>query len=261
MTAFVRTPLVAGNWKMNTDRASALELAQGVAHGASEIRDVDLAVCPPFPYLESVGALLREMSSRVALGAQDVYHEPDGAFTGEVSTSMLRDLGVRYVLTGHSERRHVIGEDDALVARKTWAVTEAGLECILCVGETIDQRQAGETDEVNRRQVSAALDGLNAEQIARVTIAYEPVWAIGTGLSATPDDAQDAHAKIRALVDDLAGAEAAAAMRILYGGSVKPANATELLAQPDIDGGLIGGASLKSGDFLAIAGAALAQRA
>lgn len=249
-----RVPFVAGNWKMNGDRASAVALAKAVAAGNPG--GVDVAVCPPFVYLEAVGEALREAGGGVALGAQDVYFEKNGAFTGEISVAMLKDLGVRYVLAGHSERRHVIGESDDLVRRKVRAILDEGLECILCIGEKIEERRAGKTDAVNERQVRTALAGVPAEHLGRLTIAYEPVWAIGTGATATPADAQDAHAKIRALLASLQGRTVADAMRIQYGGSMKPDNATELMKQPDIDGGLIGGASLKAPDFLAIVKAA-----
>jgi triosephosphate isomerase len=252
-----RTPFVAGNWKMNTDRASAVKLAAEVASACADLAGaVDVAVCPPFVYLDAVGAALRGAASAVMLGAQDAYFEPSGAFTGEVSTSMLRDVGARCVIVGHSERRHVIGETDALTARKVRAVLDAGLSCILCVGETMEERKAGRLDEVNLRQTRTAVEGLSAEQIARLTIAYEPVWAIGTGLTATPADAQEAHAKIRAALALMHG-ETGRAVRILYGGSMKPDNAKELMAQPDVDGGLIGGASLKAADFMAIVRAAM----
>lgn len=252
-----RKPFVAGNWKMNTDRASAVRLASEVASACAGLAGaVDVAVCPPFVYLDAVGAALRGASSAVVLGAQDAYFEPSGAFTGEVSTAMLRDVGVRCVIIGHSERRHVIGETDGLTARKVRAVLNAGLSCILCVGETMEERKAGRLDEVNLRQTRSAVEGLSAEHVARLTIAYEPVWAIGTGLTATPADAQEAHAMIRAAMAEMQG-EAGRAVRILYGGSMKPDNAKELMAQPDIDGGLIGGASLKAAEFMSIVRAAL----
>lgn len=253
-----RTPFVAGNWKMNTDRASAVALARDVASGACELTSsVDIAVCPPFVYLEAVGAALASAKSRVALGAQDAFFEKSGAFTGEISAAMLKDIGATYVIVGHSERRHVLGESDPFVAKKLRAVLDAGLSCILCVGETIEERRSGHTDETNRRQTRSAIEALDAASLARLVIAYEPVWAIGTGLTASPADAQDAHTKIRRVIETLHGGEAAQAMRILYGGSMKPENARELMAQPDIDGGLIGGASLKAADFLAIARAAV----
>jgi len=250
-----RKPFVGGNWKMNTDQAAAAELTRSVAEGLAET-PADVAVFPPFPYLLTVGSILRERGSTIMLGAQDVYHEGNGAFTGEVSLDMLKDCGVAAVLIGHSERRHVINEPDELIALKTRAVIEAGLHAVLCIGETLGQREAGETDAVNERQLRSALAEISGEHAAHLTVAYEPVWAIGTGKTATPADAQNAHAAARAVLGDLLGAEAAASIRIQYGGSMKPANAAELLAQPDIDGGLIGGASLKPADFAAIVKAA-----
>lgn len=251
-----RTPIVGGNWKMNTNGESGRALAHALADVFGKLSGVEAFICPPFPFLTVVGAELRGAASKIELGAQNVYHESHGAFTGEVSTAMLADVGVSVVLTGHSERRHVIGETDELINKKTLAVLGAGMTCVLCVGETLDQREAGETDAVNERQLRAGLHGVTAEQMGSVLIAYEPVWAIGTGKTATPDDAQDAHRKIRGVVADLFDAGVAEAVRIQYGGSVKPDNAAELFAQPDIDGGLIGGASLKAGDFLDILRAA-----
>jgi triosephosphate isomerase len=244
---------------MNTDMAGARSLAAAVAqwsraHNAAG--RIEIAIFPPFVYLAEVAKTLRECGSAVMLGAQDCYPEPGGAFTGEISVPMLKDVGVQVVLTGHSERRHVIGESDELVGGKTKAVLGAGLECILCVGETIEQRQAGETDRVNERQLRAGLVGVTGDEARRLTIAYEPVWAIGTGKTATAQDAQNAHAKIRSLIKSLYGPEIAADLRIQYGGSVKGSNAKELFSQPDIDGGLIGGASLKADEFCTIVGAA-----
>ncbi len=251
-----RTPYVGGNWKMNTDRAGARELAAGVCEHLADVEGVEAAVFVPFPYLLTVREALDKAGKRVKLGAQDVSDRENGAYTGEVSAAMLLDSGVHAVLTGHSERRHVIGEDDALVAAKTRAALDAGLEVVVCVGETLEQREAGQTDAINARQARAALAELRADVLGRVTIAYEPVWAIGTGRTATPDDAQDAHAKLRALVGSMHGQAAAGAMRIIYGGSMKPSNAAELLAREDVDGGLIGEASLKAADFAAIVRAA-----
>lgn len=240
---------------MNTDLASAVELADDVVAACEPmLAKVDVAVFPPFVYLQAVGRTLGH--SNVLLGAQDVFHKANGAFTGEISTDMLVDLGVKIVLAGHSERRHVIGESDEMVNQKLRAGLGAGLQVILCVGETMEQRQAGQTDEVNIRQITAGLREVDAEDLRRVVIAYEPVWAIGTGLTATPSDAQAAHVTIRRTVGTLFDAEAAGAIRIQYGGSVNAGNAGELFVQPDIDGGLIGGASLKAGDFAAIVGAA-----
>lgn len=248
-----RRKFVAGNWKMHLDRAKAVRLALDVhnacGHAASP---VEAAVCPPFVYLEAVGAALRAAKSTIALGAQDCYHEAQGAFTGEIAPAMLRDVGCSVVILGHSERRHIICETDELIARKTRAALDAGLHVILCVGETLAERETGHTDSVNERQTRASLAGLSPAQLANLTIAYEPVWAIGTGKTARPADAQDAHKHIRAVVASLHGAAIAAAMRIQYGGSVKPDNAAELFGQPDIDGGLIGGAALKPADFIAI---------
>jgi triosephosphate isomerase len=248
-----RTPFVGGNWKMNTDRAGATSLSASVAELTRGL-GIDIAVFPPFPYLLTVAETLT--GSEVRLGAQDVYFEANGAFTGEVSIEMLQDCGVDVVLTGHSERRHVIKEPDELIAAKTRAVLEAGLWCILCIGETLQQREAGETDAVNERQLRSALNGVSIDHAERLTIAYEPVWAIGTGKVASATDAQDAQAKVRAVLADLLGPEAAEGIRIQYGGSLKPASAPEIIGQQDVDGGLIGGASLKPEDFVAICKAA-----
>ncbi|MEZ6242008.1 MAG: triose-phosphate isomerase [Phycisphaerales bacterium] len=256
MTDPARTPYVGGNWKMNTDRAGARALAQDVCSRLEGVRNVEVALFVPFPYLLVVRSVLDEAGVDVRLGAQDVSDQDNGAFTGEVSAQMLLDCGVSVVLTGHSERRHVIGEADAVVAAKTMHALARGLDVVVCVGETLEQREAGQTDQTNARQVRAALGEVGADLLPRVTIAYEPVWAIGTGRTATPDDAQDAQAKIRALVGSMHGARAAGAMRIMYGGSMKPANAAELLARPDVDGGLIGGASLEGEGFAAIVRAA-----
>lgn len=256
----MRMPFVGGNWKMNTDLASACELADDVKAMCAELaQSVDIALFPPFPYLLPVGKTLGHEA--ILLGAQDVWHEPNGAYTGEVSTEMLNDLRVMCVLTGHSERRHVIGEDDELVNLKTRAALDDGLWVVLCIGETLDQREAGRTDEVNLHQLRAGLDGVPPEQFRQIVIAYEPVWAIGTGKTATPADAQAAHAVIRADLRAVYGDEIADSMRIIYGGSVKASNAAGLFSQPDIDGGLIGGASLAAEDFAAIVRAAGAARA
>jgi len=251
-----RKPFVGGNWKMNLHASDAVELAKGLVQRFDAADKVDAVICPAFPYLAAVGDVVKD--SRIKLGAQDVYHEANGAFTGEVSLSMLQDLGVEVVLTGHSERRHVIGESDVLINAKTKSALDAGLEVILCVGEKIEQREAGQTHQINMGQLAYGLAGVTAEQMSRVTIAYEPVWAIGTGKTATPADAQEAHDRIRRCLNlgfDW-GDEVGKAVRIQYGGSVKPGNAAELFAQPDIDGGLIGGASLKVDDFSAILEAA-----
>jgi triosephosphate isomerase len=248
----LRRPFVGGNWKMNTDRAAASALVRAVVDGLVGLQGVDVAVFPPFPYLLGVGSILRERGSTIRLGAQDVYPGSDGAFTGEVSLAMLKDCGVTHVLAGHSERRHVIGEGETVVATKAAAILAAGLECVLCVGEKLEEREQGRTDHVNEEQVRLGLRGVPAEQLERLIVAYEPVWAIGTGRTATPADAQDAQAKIRRVLADIYSPEAAERVRIVYGGSMKASNARELLEQPDVDGGLIGGASLKASEFIAI---------
>jgi triosephosphate isomerase len=252
-----RGPIIGGNWKMHTTRASAEALARAVAAGVAGL-DARVALFPPFPYLLPVRDALA--GSSLILGAQDVHPGPDGAFTGEVSIPMLRDCGAEIVLCGHSERRHVIGESDALVARKVRAVLEASLHCVLCVGETLEERDAGRAGEINRRQLGAALDGLDRGWARRLTVAYEPVWAIGTGRNATPEQARQAHAEIRAALAALLGAPSAE-VGIIYGGSVTPDNAAALAAIPGVDGFLVGGASLDAGKFGAIARSACARGA
>jgi triosephosphate isomerase len=249
-----RRKLVAGNWKMNTTRAAAVARAQAVAAGVGASPKCDVAVCPPFVWLDAVAAALK--GSAVALGAQDVYTEPKGAFTGEVSPGMLQEVGCRYVLVGHSERRHVIGESDAATNHKVHAALEAGLHVVLCVGETLAERERNLQERVFQRQVYAACAGLTDEQFARLVFAYEPVWAIGTGKVATPELAQEAHKNIRTRMAALYGEKIAGALPILYGGSLTPESAPGLFAQPDIDGGLVGGASLKADSFLKIVAAA-----
>lgn len=249
----MRRTLVAGNWKMNGSKASIKELLDGIKQGIGEVKNADVAVCPPAVYLGEVSALLQGTS--IALGAQNVSQETAGAFTGEISVSMLKDFSCRYVIVGHSERRTLYGETDAIVAKKFAAVRAAGLIPILCIGETLDEREKGVTEDVVSRQLEAviALEGVGA--LADAVIAYEPVWAIGTGKTATPEQAQQVHAYIRSRI---AARDAAVAekVRILYGGSMNGANAATLVAQPDIDGGLIGGASLKAQEFLTVCRAA-----
>lgn len=247
----MRIPLIAGNWKMNGGLASNAELLNGILAGAKGLA-AEMAVCVPAPYLAQVQAALA--GSGVNWGAQDVSVHDSGAYTGEVSVAMLRDFGCRYVIVGHSERRSYHGETDALIAQKAVRAMAGGLTPIVCVGETLQEREQGLTDAVVTRQLAPVLAAAGAD-LARIVIAYEPVWAIGTGKTATPEMAQQVHELIRATLAQ-ADAAAAPAVRILYGGSMKPDNASELLAKPDIDGGLIGGASLKAVDFLAIAKAA-----
>ena len=253
----MRKPFVAGNWKMNTNSQTSVQLAERIAAGAVEVagRDVTVAVCPPFVYIQPVTKALA--ASNIAVGAQDVYFEPDGAFTGEISCSMLKDTGCTYCLCGHSERRHVIGETDDLINKKVAAAISGGLLPILCVGELLSERQASKTNDVVTRQLKQGLAGLSAEKLSAVTIAYEPVWAIGTGVTATREQAQEVHEFIRKLIGRMYSDQAAAEIRILYGGSVKPGNAAELMGCKDIDGLLVGGASLKADDFLGIIKASL----
>ena len=249
----MRNILVAGNWKMNGDSAANTALVKGIVAGQPASERVELLVCPPFPYLAAVAAAVA--GSRVELGAQNVSQHAKGAFTGEVSARMLLDLGCRYVIVGHSERRALYSETSETVAAKFAAALEAGLTPILCVGETLEDREAGKTETVVDEQLDAVFDVSGADGIGSGVIAYEPVWAIGTGRTATPDQAQDVHRHIRSRVA-AHDAGVAASVQILYGGSVKGDNAEGLFGMPDIDGGLIGGASLKAEDFLAIADAA-----
>ena len=253
-TTKMRRKLIVGNWKMNTDRAAAVALANGVVKRAAEFDAVDLLVCPPAVYLIPVGVAIR--GSEVALGAQNMYHQPNGAFTGETSAAMLLDVGCSFVILGHSERRHILCETDDEVNHKTRAALAAGLTPIVCVGETLEERESGETAMVIRRQFDRSLADVTSEQLARLVIAYEPVWAIGTGKVATPEQAEDVHAELRNLLVQRYNDGAARAVRLLYGGSVKPDNAADLLSQPNIDGALVGGASLKVDDFLGIAAGA-----
>jgi triosephosphate isomerase len=250
----MRRKLIAGNWKMNTNRDSAIALARGIVERAEGFRGLDLLVCPPAVYLATVNDIVAK--SGVALGAQNLYHEPNGAFTGEVSAAMLSDVGCRYVILGHSERRHILGESDVDVNRKTRAALAAGLIPIVCVGELLAEREASQTGEVIRRQFAGSLADVSASEIERVVIAYEPVWAIGTGKVATPRQAEEVHADLRRLLVERYNVRSSENVRILYGGSVKPDNAGQLLSQPNIDGALVGGASLKVADFLGIAAAA-----
>ncbi|MEY4762408.1 MAG: hypothetical protein RLZZ200_2264 [Pseudomonadota bacterium] len=249
----MRRKIVAGNWKMHGSRAENTQLVDAIVSGYEAAEGTECIVCPPFVYLHEIARQLRD--SAVRLGAQDVCAEAQGAFTGEVSASMLKDVGCGYVLVGHSERRALYGEDDQLVARKFAAAQARGLQPILCVGEQLAEREAGRTHEVIARQLDAVLAVSDAGALAKAVVAYEPVWAIGTGRTATPEQAQDVHAFIR---ERIAARDAtiAAGLSLLYGGSVKAGNAAELFAMPDVDGGLIGGASLKAEEFLAICDAA-----
>ena len=252
----IRKKLIAGNWKMNKTAADGVALTQEILAQVGRETAVDVVLCPPFTALESVGHALEGQA--VKLGAQNMHPEKSGAFTGEISAEMLRTLYVTHVILGHSERRTLFGEVDALVNKKVLTALANQLKPILCVGETLTEREGARTLEVVRTQTQAALAGVTAEQITTVIIAYEPVWAIGTGKVATTAQAQEVHAFIRSLLTDLYGAALAQKVRILYGGSMKPSNAPELLAQPDIDGGLIGGAALEAKSFVELIKAAMA---
>jgi triosephosphate isomerase len=243
-----RRPLIAGNWKMNGSSAFAVSLAREIA--AERAEAVDVLIAPPFPYLPAVVAAVQ--GSPVRVGAQNGWHEPPGAFTGEVSMDMLVDVGCRSVILGHSERRHILKETDSLIHAKMRAARAAGLQAILCVGELLEEREAGRTTQVLDTQMAGGLADIDEATLADVVIAYEPVWAIGTGRTATPDQAQEAHAHLRNWLSSRYNSAAAARTRILYGGSVKADNALELLRQPDVDGALVGGASLKGASFLPV---------
>jgi len=254
----MRKPFIAGNWKMNTDGHSGPELVRAIGKGLAQVdmSKVDVAVIPPFVYLTQI--ITAAKASRIAVGAQDIFYEQKGAFTGEISANMIKDVGCNYCLCGHSERRHVIGEGDELINKKVHAAINGGLLPILCIGELLEEREANRTDQVIERQVKKGFANLSMEKARAVTLAYEPVWAIGTGRTATPQQAQEVHAMIRGLVAELYDKSLADDMRIQYGGSVKPDNAKELMEKEDIDGLLVGGASLKADDFLAIIKASIA---
>ena len=249
----MRQPLVAGNWKMNGSRDSINDLLDGILAGMGSVEKAEVAVCAPYVYLSQVADKLS--GSAVAWGSQNVNDNESGAFTGEISASMLKDFGCKYVIVGHSERRAIYGETDEDVTKRFQAAQAAGFIPILCVGELLEEREAGTTNEVVARQLDAVINEAGIAAIGNSVIAYEPVWAIGTGKVATPDQAQDVHAMIRSKLADL-DADVAARVQILYGGSMKPDNAKELIGMEDIDGGLIGGASLKAEDFLGICTAA-----
>jgi len=245
-----RPLVIAGNWKMNKTVAEARKLAQELVDGGNIIRSSTAVLCPPFVVLETVAKTIESTAYR--LGAQNVYWENAGAFTGEVSPPMLRAVGCQYVIVGHSERRQYFGETDASVNRRIKAAQDGGLIPIACVGETIQEREAGKTRDIIRRQISGVIDGLTHQAVERLIIAYEPVWAIGTGMTAEPEDADEVHAHVRGLVQEKYSPEVAQRLTILYGGSVNDQNAEQLLSMRNIDGALIGGASLKAASFLHI---------
>jgi triosephosphate isomerase len=249
----MRQPLVAGNWKMNGTRASVAQLLAGLKAGIGQVSTAEVAVCAPAVFIPEVQSALE--GSAIRWGGQDLSVHESGAYTGEISGPMLADFGRHYVIIGHSERRAYHGESDALVAEKFAAARKAGLVPILCVGETLEEREQGVTEQVVGRQLDAVIAHCGIDTVGEGVIAYEPVWAIGTGKTASPQQAQDVHAFIRGRLE-ATSASVAGAMRVLYGGSMNPKNAAELMAQADIDGGLIGGASLKADDFLAVCTAA-----
>jgi triosephosphate isomerase len=256
MAAPERKPLISGNWKMHLDHFEATVLVQKLTYELTteDYEAVDVSIHPPFTDIRTVQTyfLAEKEPPPIAIGAQDTHWEEKGAFTGEVSPVMLAKLDVAYVIAGHSERRELFGEDDEAVNRKVRAIVAHGMTPILCVGETLEEREAGTTEAKVTGQVKAGLEGLTTEQVGNLVIAYEPIWAIGTGLTATPDDAQAVCGRVRELVGEVAGADAAATVRVQYGGSVKAANAADLMAQPDIDGALVGGASLDAESFAGI---------
>jgi len=249
-----RMPLLAGNWKMHKDHLEAIQLVQQIAYHLDE-QDYDrseIVVIPPFTALRSIQTLIEGDRLAIGLGAQDCYHEESGAFTGAISPVMLAKLAVRYVVCGHSERRHVFGDDDQTVNRKVRAVLSNGMRPILCVGETDEEREQGQAEEVVARHITRGLEGVAGDRADDVVIAYEPVWAIGTGKTATPSDANEMCGFARSQIADVLDGDAAGSIRVQYGGSVKPGNVAELMAQPEIDGALVGGASLQADDFAAI---------
>lgn len=246
----LRKPVIAGNWKMNKTIAEAKALVNELIASVSDVEDVEVVVCPPFTALAPVSELLKD--TNIKLGAQNMYFEKEGAYTGEVSPVMLKDAGCQYVIIGHSERRQYVGETDEDVNKKARMALSYGLIPIICVGETLEEREEGVTEELVANQVRLALDGIEPELISQIIIAYEPIWAIGTGRSATAEDAENVISLIRDVVVEMFGKELADKMRIQYGGSVKPDNIAELMEQPNIDGALVGGASLDAGSFTKI---------
>ena len=251
----MRTPIIAGNWKLNKTPTEAIQLADELKRLLVDVRGVDIVVCPPFVDLIDVTEAFNEHD--IAVGAQNVFWEDSGAFTGEVSAPMLKSIGVRYVIIGHSERRQYFGETDATVNKRIRAALKHGLVPIVCVGENLAEREGNKTFSVIQGQVEGSLAGLTADEMKGMVVAYEPVWAIGTGKTATPQQAQEVHAFIRGLLVKTFGADTAQAMRIQYGGSVTPQNSAALMANPDIDGALVGGASLKADSFAAIINAVI----
>ncbi len=249
-----RKPIMAGNWKMHHNHLEAIQVVQKLSYRLSseDYERCEVVVCPSFTSLRSIQTVIEADNLPIGLGAQNVYWEEKGAYTGEVSPLMLAKLAVSYVIVGHSERREILGETDEMVNKKVKAVVAHGMTPIMCVGETLEEREAGETAAKVSRQVQGGLDGIDSKQVAAMVIAYEPIWAIGTGRNATPEDANETIGTIRSMLAGLAGEAAAASIRIQYGGSVKPGNIATIMAQPEIDGALVGGASLEADDFAQI---------
>jgi len=244
----MRTPLIAGNWKLHKTLTEAVDLVGALKTAVNDVKDVEILVAPPFTAISMLATKLA--GSNIKLGAQNCWFETSGAFTGEVSAPLLKDAGCDYIIIGHSERRQIFGENDETINRKVQAVLEAGLSCILCIGETLEERESGDMFEVLTRQVKEGLAGV--KNMEKVVIAYEPVWAIGTGKTATSEQAQEVHSFVRGMLQGLYDQQVAMATRILYGGSVKPENVDELMSMDDVDGALVGGASLKADDFARI---------
>ena len=246
----MRKKVIAGNWKMHNDISESQNLVSGIINGLGNDTKCDVIVCPPFTSLSEVNTLIKD--SHIKLGAQNMHYEESGAFTGEISNSMLKSVGCEYVIIGHSERRTIFGENDEMINKKIIKALESGLKVIFCIGESLEQREEGVTNDVVKKQIVSGLMNVTSDDLTYIIIAYEPIWAIGTGKTATPEQAQEVHSFIRGLIDEIYSTESAENLVIQYGGSVKPDNAATLLSQPDIDGALVGGACLKADSFLSI---------
>jgi triosephosphate isomerase len=246
----MRKKVIAGNWKMNNDISESQNLVSGILSGLGNDNKCDVIVCPPFTSLSEINTLIKD--TQVKLGAQNVHYEDSGAFTGEISNSMLKSVGCEYVIIGHSERRTIFGENDEMINKKIKKALDSRLKVIFCIGESLEQREEGITNEVVKKQIVNGLVNVTSDELSNIIIAYEPIWAIGTGKTATPEQAQEVHSFIRGLIEQFYSKESSENLVIQYGGSVKPDNAATLLSQPDIDGALVGGACLKADSFLSI---------